>query len=315
MTESNLTLFHGNPYRRERALTLRHQQLAERDPAIERLPLFADEIDWPAWGIELRSSALFTPSRHFVVRASGKSVPPKPVLEALSGEHAPNTFVTLLFPALRSSSPLLKGFAKLGRTTALPTPRGGELLNEVGGILRDAGCPAQPALVRELVERSGDDLLHHKHEAEKLATYLSSEEEIASQRVPGALLYTAGEREVWTLLDSIGERDIVAACAELARLHDDPGRMMTMAIRHLARLTMVRTLLDERVRRSELAKVSGIQGWLLRRLVRQADAWRAEEILDVLRRSLTLDVSVKDGKRRPHDALLELILATSPRSA
>ncbi|UCF09550.1 MAG: hypothetical protein JSW65_05665 [Candidatus Bipolaricaulota bacterium] len=88
-----------------------------------------------------------------------------------------------------------------------------------------------------------------------------------------------------------------------------------MAIRHLARLTMVRTLLDERVRRSELAKVSGIQGWLLRRLVRQADAWRAEEILDVLRRSLTLDVSVKDGKRRPHDALLELILATSPRSA
>lgn len=194
MDEPQRLLLHGDAYRCRRALAKRHAILAEDDPGIERMPRFTDEIDWNAWSIELRSGALFSPSRHFVVRAAGKLTSPKPLLQALAGDLEEKTFATLLFPTQRKGSALLKGFAKFGRVVALPTPRRSELGGPIQEILQTAGCPAPRVLVESLIERGGDDLLHHAQEARKLATYLG---ESSGDRVPEVLLYTAGERSRW----------------------------------------------------------------------------------------------------------------------
>jgi DNA polymerase III delta subunit len=310
MPEQQRVLLHGDPYRSACALAERHEAIAQDAPEVERRPLFMDEIDWAAWAIELRSEGLFSPARHFVVRSAGKQASAKPLLEALTGDLAANTFVTLVFADLRATSPLLKGFKGLGKAIALPTPKGTSLRSAVRSILQDAGCPAPPALIEAMLERSGNDLLHHDHEARKLATYLG---DARSERVPESLLYTAGERTMWTLLDSIGARDVVAAFGELGRLHEDPGRLLAMSIRHLGRVTMVRTMLDDDVPQSDIASITGSRGWMLNKLLRQARAWRSLEIRAALRSSIALDISVKDGERRAADALAELILATPPQ--
>ena len=314
MTHPTRVLYHGDAYRCQRALEDRHAKLATLDPQIERQPRFADETDWGDLDIELRSTSLFARTRHIVIRGVHALSSPKPLLQALSNDLAQSTFVTAVSSSVRASSPLVKGFSAFGKVIALSPPRTREVGGAVREMLAEHGCPTSPELVREMIERNGADLMVHAQEVRKLSSYLRGTVE-PSPPIPRSLLYAAGERTIWAMLDHIGGRDLSAALEEWSHLHEDAGRLLSASIRHLTRLTMIRVLLDERVSRPRIMAATATSEWLFRRLEPQASAWNARDIRRVLKHAISLDLSIKEGQRRAEDALLELLLSTIPQPA
>ncbi len=65
MSEPQLTLIFGDPFRCEQALQARHTRIIENHPETERHTLFGDELDLLGLTVELQSAVVFAESRYF----------------------------------------------------------------------------------------------------------------------------------------------------------------------------------------------------------------------------------------------------------
>jgi len=128
-------------------------------------------------------------------------------------------------------------------------------------------------------------------------------------------VFPSAERTVYPFYDRLGEGDLNATLTELRELREDPGRMLGGILRHLTRLVMVRLLIDQRTARSEMAASVGVQDWLLRRLIGQAQRRSLAELTAALRVGVNLDREIKSGRVRPADALMSLVFAAAGSSS
>jgi len=168
----------------------------------------------------------------------------------------------------------------------------------------------EPAL-RLLVLRSSASLLAIAQEADKLQA-LGDGVDLGEDLVR-RLVFANTEQTVYPLYDKVGEGDLRGALCELETLRDNPGRVLGGAIRHLSRLVMVRLLLDQRAR-SNMASWVGQPDWLLKRLIQQAKRRPLKEIAHLLRTAVRLDREIKRGLVPAADALLTLVLSSTPRA-
>jgi len=315
MDEPAFRLFVGDPYRCELALRAREATLCADDPNVERSVSFGDEVDPGSLQLELTSLSLFSLARHVVVRRADKARSPKGLAGLLRIPFAEGTYSTWTAEELRPTSPIAKEAQARGALVSLPAPRGSAVRTHAKQILSDCGVAlAEPAL-RELIARTGGDLLAISREAEKLRT-LSASGPLDAGAIERTV-YPAVERTVYPFYDRLGEGDLGAALAELGELRDDPGRILGGILRHLTRLSMIRLLLDQPGDRTDIAAAVGVQEWLLRRLIGQAKRRSLGDLCAALRRGLDLDRQIKSGLVAPSDALLLLVLAAAvgPRAA
>jgi DNA polymerase III delta subunit len=298
-----IVLLLGDPYRCERALAERDQALRATDPAIERQARFADEVDVAAFDTELQSTPLFALGRHFVVRNVEKARKPKLWADLAAKDLPASTFLSFVAsPDVKSSHPLVKACAARDAVVGLPAPPLRSVTQTARGVLGD------------LVVRTGGDLLAIASEARKLRAFAGTTE--IGPATIASLVFSGSEPTVYPFFDRLGERDLRASLRALDDLRDDAGRILGGAVRHLARLAMLRVLLDRRVPQAEMASLMSLPDWLLRRLLAQAKRFRLEEATAALDLSVRLDTEVKSGGQAASDALLELILAvTSPPAA
>ncbi len=314
MSIPTVALIFGDPFRCEQALAARHEAILEDGPGTERRAMFGDEVDLPAFATELSSSPLFARGRHFVIRRA-EAIKPK-AFTRLAGQPLPEgTYLTFLATDLKATSPLVKAAKTAVTVQAVPRPAGVRLERSAAALFSSAGIRLSPRTVKALVERSGGDLLALAGEARKLKTYLAGK--TADPHRVEELTFSAGEGSVYPLLDRIGERDPRAALRCLAGLHEDPGRALSAALRHLSRLLMVRALQDAKTDTATIGSLLGSPSWLVSRLADQAKRHAYGELRAALDRGIDLDAGVKRGLLRAEDALHLLILAatTSPPAA
>ena len=305
-----VVLFVGDPYRCERALAEREQALRDADPAIERQARFADEVDVAAFDMELQSAPLFALGRHFVVRGIERVRKPKPWVELASKDLPTATFLSFVGSAdVKASHPLVKACEARGAAVALPAPPVRSAAQSARGVLGEYGLRPSSAAVEDLVARTGGDLLAVATEARKLRAFAGTGE-IGPAAVV-SLVFPGSEPTVYPFFDRLGERDRVAALRALEDLRDDAGRILGGAVRHLARLAILRVLLDKRVPQATMADLASLPDWLLRRLIVQAKRFGLEEAAAALDLGVRLDTEVKSGGRSAPDALLELVLSVT----
>jgi DNA polymerase III delta subunit len=309
MTEPILRLFTGDPYRCERALAAREAALREEDPNLERHIHFADEVDVGSLELDLTSLSLFALGRHFVVRRVEKVRAPKSFVPIVEGSFADGTYLTLVATNLRATSPIAKAAKARDALVSLPAPRGNAIRGGAKEILTERGVRLTGSAFQELLHRCGSDLMTIAREVDKLGS-LASEEPIDEATIE-RLVFPSAERTVYPFYDRLGEGDLQASLTELRGLREDPGRIVGGILRHLARLTMIRILLDRRTPRAEIAPAVGVQEWLLRRLVGQAQRRSLAQLTCALQRGVDLDRRIKSGLVRPADALVELVLAAT----
>ncbi len=307
-----IVLLVGDPYRCERALAERQQALRAADPTIERLARFADEVDVASFDMELQSAPLFALGRHFVIRSVDKARKPKVWADLVAKSLPEATFLTFLATAdVKPSHPLVKACAARDAVVRLPAPPMRSLAQTARGVLGEHGLRPSASAVEALVARTGGDLLAIASEAQKLRAFAGTKE-IAPEAV-ASLVFAGSEPTVYPFFDRLGERDLAASLRALDEVRDDAGRILGGTVRHLARLAMVRVLLDQRVPQAEMPNLVQIPDWLLRRLLVQAKHFRLEETAAALDLGVHLDTEARSGGRSASDALLELILAvTSP---
>jgi DNA polymerase III delta subunit len=307
--EPQLRLLIGNAYRCERALAERERVLRAADAGIERRVLFGDEVDPASFGIDVQSASLFALGRHFLVRQVDRAKAPKALVAALEAEIPADTYVTLLARELKTTHPILKALKKRDAVLSFPEPKGRSVTAAAREILAEAGVEASPDAVRRLVFRNGGDLVGIAQEAAKLRTF--APDEPLTEETVERMVFPSAERTVYPFFDRLGERDLSEALSALATLRDDPGRILGGAIRHLARLAMVRAVLDEKGPRRSVSDALGLPDWMCRNVTAQAKAHTIETVSRALRIGLGLDVRVKSGEIRPNDALFLLALETA----
>ncbi|MCK4392153.1 hypothetical protein KAX17_04545, partial [Candidatus Bipolaricaulota bacterium] len=118
MSEPQVTLIFGDPYRCERALAARHTAILTEYTDTERHTLFGDEFDMPSLRVELQSTPLFALGRHFVVRHTDAIKETKRFAALIKRELPPSTFLTLVAGELKASNPLIKAVEGRGSVQA-----------------------------------------------------------------------------------------------------------------------------------------------------------------------------------------------------
>ncbi len=312
MSEPILRVFTGDPYRCERALAAREAALRAEDPNLERHVRFADEVQVGTLELDLTSLSLFALGRHFVVRRVEKVRVPKSFARLLEVPFAEGTYLTLIAADLRATDPIAKAAEARDALVPLPAPRGNAVPGSAREILAERGVELTGPAFREFLHRCGNDLLTIAQEADKLRA-LAPDRPLDEATVKRTV-FPSAERTVYPFYDRLGEGDLNAALTELRELREDPGRILGGILRHLTRLAMIRLLLDRKTTKPEMAAAVGIQDWLLRRLIGQAQRRSLKELAAALRCGVDLDRRIKGGLVRPDDALMELVLAATDAS-
>ncbi len=313
MSEPILRLFTGDPYRCERALADRDAALRAEDPNLERHVHFGDEVQVGTLELDLTSLSLFALGRHFVVRRVEKVRAPKSFAPLLEVPFAEGTYLTLIATDLRATNPIAKAAKARDALVSLPTPRGNAVRGSAKEILAERGISLSGAAFEEFLHRCGNDLLTIVQEADKLRS-LASERPIDEETIERTV-FPSAERTVYPFYDRLGEGDLNATLTELRELREDPGRVLGGILRHLTRLVMIRLLLDRKTARSEMAASVGVQDWLLRRLIGQAQRRSLKELTAALRFGVDLDREIKSGLVHPADALMSLVFAAAGSSS
>jgi len=309
MNEPQIILFIGDPYRCERALAKREKAIFAEDEGRGRYTLHADELDPSGFGIDLRSTPLFSGRRHFVVRHAERA---EADLAAVITEEIPDdTFVSLIATELNQKSSLLKACKERGAVVTLPSPRGRATAQAALNILSELGLNAEKDALSELLNLTGGGLLDIAHEAEKLRSLVRTG--TLTREVVERLVFPNAEHTVYPFYDRLGERDFPAALAGLRELDEDPTWILSGAIRHLTRLAMIRLLLDRKTPAKRIGEFVGIPVWLASKLIGQAKCHTIDQVASSLKLAIGLDLQVKSGELSAADALLKLVFAvTSP---
>jgi len=311
MSEPQRALLYGDPYRVEEALASRQAAVLTEFADTEKIVLFGDELDVRSLRIMLLSGSLFVQGRHFIIRHAKAIQVPKKFALLVSQELPEATFLTLLADELKPSNPVLKAMKECGRVQALPRVKGKALERAATAILAECNAKLDPSALKCLMNRSGGELLAICQEAKKLHAF--SPEGIPDEDVLAQLFFAAGEHSIYPLLDRVGERNLPATLTLLSSLHEDPGRIFSMLLRHLARVLMVRVLVDGGVATARAGTLLGSSGWLIKRLQNQAKHSSRKELSAAVDLGVRLDLAIKSGEIRSIDALLKLIFAaTSP---
>ena len=96
MDEPQIILFIGDPYRCDRALAKREEEIFSGTAGGERRTVYADEADPSSLGVDLRSSSLFSSRRHFVIRGIERAQAEAALAAAITREISDGTFVSLI---------------------------------------------------------------------------------------------------------------------------------------------------------------------------------------------------------------------------
>jgi DNA polymerase III delta subunit len=309
VSEPQVTLLVGDAFRCERALAERETALRESDPACERRVIFGDELDPASFEIELRSTSLFSLGRHFVVRQVDRTKAARATADALDGEFPRETFVTLIASELAGTNPIFKTCKTRGAVASLPAPRGRGVATAAREVLASIGIDASPGAIRRLVYRTGGNLLGISEEAKKIRAL--APEAPLTEEVVERVVFPSAERKAYPFFDRLGERTLPGALADLADLREDSGQLLSGAVRHLARLAMIRAIQEGKGPRQRLADAIGLPDWLCRRLADQARHHTLDSLSLALTAGVSLDLRMKRGEISPDDALLRLVFAVT----
>jgi DNA polymerase III delta subunit len=227
---------------------------------------------------------------------------------------APGTVLCLVGEEVRKDSPLAKACGKVGEVLAWEIPKR-DVVGWVGRSFAARGVKAGGDACKSLIDIVGEDKLVLAREIDKLATWAAGEplgvEEVQRLAAPSA------EGHPWDLTDAWGRRDVAAALAVLEATYARSPRARTgeaaaLAARlgaHLAKLTRMKTLLEEGLRPADAAAKLGMKDFPGRKLAGQAERFSLEELGDAAIRLARLDLGLKGGSRLAPDLELQLAVA------
>jgi len=191
----------------------------------------------------------------------------------------------LVATKIAKNSKLYKAVAANGVAYEYTAPKRSEYAGEVVRLLGDRGKRIAHGAAEALVDLVGRDLRRLDSEADKLASYVDSAEEVTLDDVR-QVAAASGSASVFELTDAVGERDAARALAVLHRLlqgGESALGLHAMLARHVRALVGARALSARGMNPDSMAPELGMAPWQARNVARQAVRYEPAELSTALR--------------------------------
>ena len=230
--------------------------------------------------------------------------------DAVAGLPETNTLVLLDGP-LSGTNPLLKHLTPVARVRHFQPLRGTALTEWIRRRVASQGGRIAPEAVRVLVESCGSNLWALNAEVSKLVLYAGEERSITRDDAL-TMVVNVREENLFALADDVIEGRYPQARGRLERLLEagaGTGQVIAMLGTQLRRLMAAKDLRARRASRQELEEGIGTRSdFALQKAVAQSERFSMERLVQMHRRLLDSDLSIKTGELTEGIAL-DLLLA------
>jgi DNA polymerase-3 subunit delta len=268
-------------------------------------PLSEAEFDAkvePAAVIEaLTTSSLLGGRRLVIVReADGINKETAEALAAYLEHPSEDSSLVLIASGRTKLDPIVK---KIGAVVALDPPKGRRLASWVRERGRAHRLKIDDRAAWALIDSVGNDLRELDGALEQLVTGLGEDARIGPAEVRAAFPRLADER-IYVFTDAVGERKLPIAMIALRRLLDqgeEPLVIFGALAAHIRRLLRIRRHVESGSR--VVADALGMPEWRAERMLKQARAYKEEELIDAMETLAGADVDIKGEFPSPEGAL------------
>lgn len=208
-----------------------------------------------------------------------------------------------------------KAVKKFGRVVEFPRQTEKVLEKWVLGRLKKDGVTITRNALSLFFEKTGDDMENIASELEKLVCYCGENGSVTEESVEAICTRQLGNR-IFEMIRCIGEKNRKRALDlyyDLLALKEPPLRILALLSRQFRLTYEVKELSRLRRSKEEIARTTGLNGYVVGQYVNQAQGFSDQELLDLMRQCVEVEEDVKKG--RLSDKLgVELLIAaaTSP---
>ena len=195
---------------------------------------------------------------------------------------------------LTAANPLLGAIRSHVKTRTFPLPNPGQLREWIRGRAMSQGIELEPRAVDTLAETIGSDLRTVATELEKLSLYRPGEV-IRHQDVLELVSYTK-ESNIFAAVDAMVEgrsRIAIGLVHQLLQSGSPPSYLLSMMARQVRLLLLAKELRALKVPPAEQGRRLGLSGYPLRKTLEQERMLSAQRLVEVHRKLLEADLSMK----------------------
>jgi DNA polymerase-3 subunit delta len=193
----------------------------------------------------------------------------------------------------------VRDHAGLAIARELRTPRGAAFERWAIDQARKHGAEMDGEAAARLRQYTGEETLYADQELRKLAAYVDGERPIGAADLERLTPFHA-EADVFAMVDSVGGRDGPKAMRTMQNLlaEEDPRYVFTMVVRQFRLLLLAREALDRGLAPRQVLTESPhrLPGFVADKVGRQALGFSLEQLSDIYRELLALDVASKSGR-------------------
>jgi DNA polymerase-3 subunit delta len=186
---------------------------------------------------------------------------------------------------------------------------GSELEKWVCQELQSRGASAEPAAIKELIRRTGNESWMLVQEIDKLSNYCGATA-IRAEDV-GSVVAERSELNIFEFTDALSAKDKPRALSLLYRELNsgrDPYSVLALVIHQFRNLMMVKDLTLRSSAPAGIAVKVGVPPFVAQKLTAAARKFEQPELAADYRRLQDLDTGVKQGKIDLKDALYSFVL-------
>jgi DNA polymerase-3 subunit delta len=189
-------------------------------------------------------------------------------------------------------------------------PRGRDMAVWISNQAKKMGGQITPTAAQALATTIGNDTQLAHHELEKLFTYVNNQRAVELTDVE-ALSAPIIKESVFEMADAIGRRDCRRALDALHDLLADSTieELIGMIIRQFRLLIIIKEALGAAVSLTEMVGLVKLPAGIVEKYITQARGYSLNELKNIYRRLLTLDISNKTGQMQPNIALETFIVS------
>lgn len=265
--------------------------------------------------------SLFAPKQLFIIKnlvTKGKKEIQKKVAETINNlsEFAQH-IIFVEQETVSSENPIFKVVKEKGKIKELKLLHGESLRKWILEKIKEKGIKIKVDALDLLMVLVGNNLFEMENEIEKLYLYCQEKEkQIIEKEDVENLCGWYFDVNIFQLVDAVGERNVKKTITTLLKLLDqgeDPLSILGMLGYQFKNLLIVKSLVKRDLSEKEIIQKIGLHPFVVKKTINQASYFAEEELKEIYKNLLNIDLEIKTGVVSPQLALQIFLISLSQK--
>lgn len=210
-------------------------------------------------------------------------------------------------------SKLFKAASRAGSAVEFETPKEDMLIRWILGRIQREGKKITQSVMQLFLSKTGSDMENIDKELEKLICYTLDKTEISAADVE-AICTGQTENKIFEMIDAISARNQKKALDlyyDLLALKEAPMRILFLIARQFQNLLLIKSMSAKGYPAVSIAKTAGMPSFAVQKNLRQAGAFKINQLKDAIEDCGQAEEDVKTGRMADQLAVELLIVKYS----